>query len=607
MTMQTFLRTVLAAAAAAAVAAPAMAEPVTIRCKAEPGQRRVYTRTLRTDSFVRSGIDSRRTVTEETVDRQELVIETKGSPASQRIVALDTPAGSRLIGYEENGKDRLASIPDTARLQPLPPILSTQWIDARGQDPDAPAKATDANQAMELIRLAMRSLPVQPVEVGQTWNGDCDFGPAKATITCKLAAQRQVGTIACAVIESAATVTLAGTAAERVKVEKMTAQTAWAIDGSGWVSYTASVVIAEKTADAEQRIERTYTENLAKSARVEAAQVERARADLAKVEKALDLAKAGKLDEAGAALNAFVQDNPQGAWTPAVRNLQDSIVRERLVTQPLTPERFRLMLRDLQATRDQVGGAGRNDQVDQVERAIRQIVNVNQKALLTDAADPDPIVRDLAAFGLAFLGTEQAATRLTSMVKDASGQVRGTALIGLVILARPIEAKSLADALRDTDFRAAGAAALLVNRTVKRGDPQAPALVPLVVEVLKSPAPWSRLNALSALANMAPVGDAATVRALVSTCKAEKEPRLLPAYLQAMQMITQVDSKDVKAYEDWLKDRPEAPPPTPAPGTLKPLLPVGPSLPSLPPAPAPAPTPAPAPPAKSTSTVTPKG
>jgi HEAT repeat protein len=281
--------------------------------------------------------------------------------------------------------------------------------------------------------------------------------------------------------------------------------------------------------------------------------------------------------------------------------------KERFMTQTLPPERFRLVLRDLQATHDRLSGGGRTDQTAQVEAALRQLVTVNLKTLLADSAEPDPIIRDMAAFGLAFAGTEQATVRLTTMAKDASAQVRGTALIGLAILGKPVDAKIISTNLADADARVAGAAALVAGVTLKRDDPQAAALTPYIIDVLKSPNAWSRVNAMAALGKIAPAGNVSTVRALIAAGKAEKEPRLQPAYLQIMKMITGVDGKDVGAYEDWLRAQPDT-----AIGT-KPLLPISPPHVELPGAPtptrAPSPTPtvAPTPTAAPTSTVIPKG
>ena len=126
---------------------------------------------------------------------------------------------------------------------------------------------------------------------------------------------------------------------------------------------------------------------------------------------------------------------------------------------------------------------------------------------------------------------------------------------------------------------------MLAARTVKKDDPEAAAVVTCLIENLKSPGPWTRINTAAALASVASPGSAA-VGALITAYNAETDTRLQPAYLEVLRAITGVEAKELGPYEVWLKDHPEAPapkatePPAPAPTPAKAPSPAQPSKPA---------------------------
>lgn len=541
----------LALAALATLPAAALAQSVELRYRVEPGLQRTYDRLVRTEMSVRSGDQSRKTVLEVPVVREELVLETKASPTSLRVISLDQPAGERLVTLEENGQDRLAAIPEAERTRPLPPVLSSQWRDLAGRPVDPIAPAPDPTRAMEVIQAQMRFLPEQPLKPGDTWTRDVDAGVAKARLTGRYVENRTEGTTRCAVLDVTAAVTFTGDFAARLKVEQMTSQTVWALDGTGWVALAGSMILTEKTEKAEQHIARTFTEKLKASAQLDAAKLTKAKADLAGIEKAMEMARAGNLDGAVAGLEAYLKENPQASWATAVQNLAAGLGQQRLLTQAVPAPRLRLMLRDLQTARDQAGSQGNAAQVDQLDQTIRQVATTNQATILGDSKDPDPIVRDLATFGLTFITSDDAAARLMELAKDGSPQVRGTAVLGLAIRGKAVPAALLTDLLKDSDARIRGAAALLASRSVKPEDPQVAAVLPLLYAALGVDNLWSRMNAVAAVATLAPKGSAAAARALIGGHKAEKEPRLQPAYLAALRTVTGVEGDTLQPFEEW--------------------------------------------------------
>jgi hypothetical protein len=581
----------IAAAGAAAVvfAGQTALGQVTLRYRYEPGQSRTYTRTAKTETQVRVASDTRRTVTEMAVQHQEIVLEARAEPAGGKVLIFDTPGAERLTAFEENGRDRLADVPEQNRSHPLVPVLAAQWRDPLGQTPDRPTKIEDPMAAIELVFAEMRALPEEAVHPGDSWTRKVDFGIAKATISGKFIDQHTEGGVSCAVLSTTAEVTFTGDFAKRLAIEKMTAQLTVAVDGSGWISNSGTAVILDKLDRGEQHITRTSQEKSTGAERVEPAQFDKAKADLARLEKAMDQVKADDLDGALVALETFIKENPQNPWTAAVQNLYNNVMQRRLLTKPVPPARLHLLLQELQTSRDRAATQGGAQQVAQVDGMIRQVATVNAKTILDESSDPDPIVRDLATFALSFIEGDAAATRLAANVKDASPQVRGTAAIGLALRGQAVEPAVLVNLLKDADARAQGCAALLAARTLKKEDPQAAQVLPLLLENLKSPNAWTRMNTAGAIAMLSPAGSVASAAALAAAYAAEKEQGLQPLYLQALKAITGIDSKEVGPYQEWLKRQGVVP----APGA-PPAAPAAPTAPPAAPAPAPA-TPIPAP------------
>ncbi|MBM4017647.1 MAG: hypothetical protein FJ288_04845 [Planctomycetes bacterium] len=554
------MRPALLAAAAAALAifaSDAFAQALV--AKYEPGQVRIYGRTVKTETQTRVGRDTRRTVMEVALQRTEQVIEVRPDPPGGRILVVDVPSPQRLTAFEENGKDALAKVPEQNRSQPLPAGLQVQWRDARGQAADQPTKAAEPAQAVDFALAEMRLLPPDPLKPGDSWTREVDFGAAKASVTTKYVDQRSEGLTRCAVLSATAAVTFTGDAAKRLTVEQMSAQMTVALDGSGILAATAAATLLERADGGEQRLARTFQEKLLRSERLAAPQADKAKADMARIDRAVDQIKGKDLDGALAAIESMIQENPQPTWAPALQSLQRAVTEQRLLTQPVPLARLQTMLQDLKNNRDRAAAQGNVPQVAQLDQVIRQVSTVNLKTLLDQANDPDPINRDLSAFGLGFVQDEQAAARLLAMTKDASAQVRGTAVIATGLQGKAIEPAALVALMKDPDVRTRGAAAFLALRTLKRGDPAVDALLPHLLETLKADNPWTRLQAISALAMLAPKNSVPPAAGLIAAARVEKEERLAPVYLQALKALTDIDSSTLPPYEEWLKRQPGAP------------------------------------------------
>jgi len=592
MRTEKLVKAAVAGAAILILSQTVLAQAVTLRYKPLAGQRRFYERSVRTEVITSANNHVQRRVTEVPVLGRALAVETKADPPSMRLVVVDTPQGGRVLLYEEDGKDRLSAIPEASRQWMLPPVLFAQWRDLRGQPTEKPPNPTEPGQALDMIQAQMRFLPEQAVKPGDTWTRDIDLGAAKGSITTKYVANRTEGTTPCAILESSANVTFTGGPTERLKVERLTSRMAMALDGSGYVNQGGSFTLVEKADNSEQRVMRDFQEKTTDADQLQSAELDKARKDLAQIEKGLKEAQAGDIDTAIETLGAFVRENPQGAWTASVQALTTSLSNQRLLTKPVAAPRLRSMLRDLQAAHDRAGNQGNTPQLEQINQALRQIVTVNLKTIMEDSKDPDPVVRDLASFALAFAQGDEPAKRLLEMVKDENVEVRGSALISLAIQGRALDQKPLLALLQDSEPRVRGAAALVASRTMQRNDPRVAEVLPLLSENLKLTSPWTRMNTVSAVGALAPLGSVPVARALIDAYKAEKDERLKPHYLSVLKVLTGAEGNDAGPYEEWLK-HPTTPPP-PAPPAPKPETPPAPK-PETPPAPKPETPPAPKP------------
>jgi hypothetical protein len=445
-----------AAVLALAIAAPAAFGQVTLRLKYEPGQAFLYDRNVKTESQIRAGKDTRRMTWELNVQRQELVMESRPEPAAGRVLTLDASSPEKLVGYEDNGKDVLANVPEQQRVRPLPPILSIQWRDLKNRPAEQPEKATDPSQALELLYGEMRMLPDEPVRAGDSWTRDVDFGVLKAKITTRFVDQRSENLVRCAVLAATAEVTFTPEFAKTLSVEKMTAQSVVALDGSAVIGFSGTAIIVEKGDNSQERVVRTYQEKLTRSERLESAILDKARADMERINKALGQSKADNLDGALATLEQFLKDNPQPGWAAAVQNVYGMLTQRRLLTKPVPAARLQVMLQELKNNRDRAATQSGPAQVAQLDQVIRQVTTVNLKGLQELMKDPDVVNRDLAAFGLGFVQDDQAGEALQTLAKDASPQVRGSAALSLGVRAKPVDTAIILALLKDVDPRVRG-------------------------------------------------------------------------------------------------------------------------------------------------------
>lgn len=550
----------------------AAGQPYTLRRRLEVGAAAEYERSLQTETLVTSGDRKERSTAEMKIPRREIFIEVRQDPPSALSVALEAPGQERLTALELNGKNTLNDVPEEQRVRPRPPVLLMAWQGPRGEPIEKREAAANPLAAIEMTFAEMRYLPEQPVKPGDSWSRDLDLGEAKTKITTKFTQTRTVKGKACAVLASTATLVLPEAWAKAMDVRDITFQTLVPLDGGPEVEFSGAATIVQKNDATEMRRVQRFTTTLLKEERLEGDALKHVATVAAQVRKALELARDDKLDEAAAVLEAYLKENPGDEWAAAVQLIGMEIARQKAMTKPMPPERLRLALRNLQNARD--NAAGRNDQQQrlQLEQTIGQLATVNLDTLLAESRNPDPIVRDLAAFGLTFARSDAAVKRLLELVADPSGQIRGTSLLGLAVRGVPVEAKVLLAGLKDNDVRVRGAAALLAIQTVKREDAVARDAVPLLRDSMQIEHPWVRANTLLALGALAPPNSAATVRTVLDALKKETQENLKPTYLAVLKQITGIEAKETGPYEEWLKKQPadEKPPPAKPPTDEKP-------------------------------------
>jgi hypothetical protein len=566
--MKTLIRAsvVLGCAAALLPASIARGQPYTLRYAAQTGDQAVYEQSLRTETVLRQGENSRRTVTEQTGTREELTVDAKADPASAQVIVFEPPQEEHLIALEENGKDRLPDVPENTRRQTGQPRIS---IDERNPcgEPVKPIKPADNPMiGLSLFFGATRYLPRQAVSPGDEWSYDVDFGAVRGTVHMKFAEVKTVADVACAVLDVTATAALTGEIAERVTVEQIAARMSVALDGSGLQHISATNVLGEKTDAVEQRVTRTFEAKHVKTSRLEGEALAKAKADAERLQRALNQIQDDDLVAAVETLQAFIQEKPDDPWTPAVKTLHANVLQRRLLTKPLPQDDLRVVLRDLRRAHDQANAQGNPTALAAVRSAAGQVAAVNLQALLKDSADADPVVRELALFGLTFSEDASARQRLMEMTKDASRTVRAAAAIGLTIQQKPVDPDLLLSLLADPEEQTRGAAAVLAHQTLKREDAGAAKALSILIENLAMKNLWARAQTVGAIGLLAPAGSVQTVAAVLKAFKAETSEDIKPIYLNTLKQITGVEGEDIGVYEAWQAKQaaPSKPEPKPA-------------------------------------------
>ncbi|HUX15003.1 MAG TPA: hypothetical protein VMW52_00935, partial [Phycisphaerae bacterium] len=154
---------VLACAAALLPATIARGQPYTLRYITQPGDQYVFEQTLRTETVLRQGENSRRTVTEQSGAREELTVEAKTEPPSMRVIIFEPPQQERLLAIEENGKDRLPDVPEDKRRQTTQPQINLDERSLRGEPAEPIKPVENPTVALSLFFGATRYLPEQAV------------------------------------------------------------------------------------------------------------------------------------------------------------------------------------------------------------------------------------------------------------------------------------------------------------------------------------------------------------------------------------------------------------------------------------------------------------
>ncbi|MCX5648840.1 MAG: HEAT repeat domain-containing protein [Planctomycetota bacterium] len=542
---------VLACAAALVPATIARGQPYTLRHLAQPGDQYVFEQTLRTETVQHRGENSRRTVTEQTGTREELTVEAKMEPPSVRVVIFEPPQEERLVSLEENGKDRLPDVPENARRQTSPPQINLDERGLRGEPAEPIKPVENPTVALSLFFGATRYLPEQAVSPGDEWSHDADFGAVRGTVKTKFVEVKTVGGLACAVLDVTATAALAGEIAGRITVEKIESRMSVALDGSGLQHITATNILGEKGDAAEQRVTRTFEAKRVKTARLEGDDLAKARADAERLRRAFEQAQSDDLAAAVETLQAYIQEMPDGRWTPAVKTLHANVLQRRLLTKPLPQNDLRVVLRDLRRAHDQANAQGNPADLAAVRNAAGQVAAANLQAILKDSSDEDPVIRELALFGMTFSADASARQRLVEMTKDTSRSVRAAAAIGLAVQQKPVDSDLLLRLLKDPEEQARGAAAILAYRTLKREDAGAAKVLPILIENLAMKNLWARAQTVGAIGLLAPAGSTQAVGAVLGAFKAETAGDLKPIYLNALEQITGVKGEDVSVYEAW--------------------------------------------------------
>jgi hypothetical protein len=534
----------------------ALGQPYTLRRNPEPGQVAYYDRVIRTEGDLRTEKRTEKSSVEIRIPRQEIFAGARQSPASVLMVIYETASQERLLALQQDGKDMFGTVPEEKRVRLRPPVIVLTWLGPRGEPVEQVPPINNPMGAIDRAFWEAACLPEQAVKAGDAWTRDLTLGDTKAKLSAKFTEVRAVKGKSYAVLDMAATFTFPAEWTKRFEVPELTFRNVVPLDGSAPLEFTASMTVVEKFEGGEMKRVQQFSSKLVKEERLDAAQLQKVAADTDRIQRATDLARAGKIEEGMAALDAFLKENPKGRWNEAVQLLLNDFARQRRMTQALPLAELRLVLRQYKNWRDSAESQGNAQELAQLDPVITQLANLNLQTLLEESKNSDPLGRDLAAFGLSFAKDDSALARLGELPRDANPRVRGTATMGLAIRGKPVDKETLMALLNDNDTRVRGGAALLALRTVKPGDAQLADLVPLLVANLKHEHPWPRFNAALALKGLAPKGSVPVAIAVIEACRMETQATLKPAFLEALKDITGVDAKEIGPYEDWVRKQP---------------------------------------------------
>lgn len=542
----------VAVLAAAMAGSAAHAQPHELVREYPPGVESVFYHRNRTEAVVTAGEQRHRIVSVETLLRRDLVL-THGPEDAEAGVAVFTRGTQQLVEREDNGQDLLEGVPEEQLKRPLMPALMLQRRDPRGRPDDPPTELAKPEAALEALHVYLGVLPEDPVKPGDTWKRSHDLGVALLTIRTTFVETQEVEKIPCAVLESEAELEFRGEKPVPLSIEKASLRSIEAIDGSGLRQANLETVVVEKREQFTQRVTRSMEIKRVETNRLADEALQKAREEFSTVVRVWELARETKLEEALQVLADLLRDRPESRWKPGLQALYSSLNQQRLATQPVTPMELRRMLKELRRRHDVAGAGGNARQIAAIREHVGRIVQNNFETLLEEASDPDPIVRDLAAFGLAFSERPPASKRLLELADDPSGRVRGTALVSLALRGKQIEPNLLAERLADDDDRVRGAAAMLASNTLADEPETAQVILPLLLENLSNESRWTRRNAILAVARLAPKGSKEAAKALVETYQEEKTEPLKALCLKALSIVTGVEAGTVEPYEEWLK------------------------------------------------------
>ncbi len=517
-----------------------------------PGEETVYYHHNQTEIVVTAAERRRHVVLVQKILRRELVLE-KLPEAKGTRVAVFTSGAEELVKQEENGKDLLAAVPEERRQRPILPVLLIQERHPKGIPQAPPTDVTDPMAALSALHVHLGVLPEESVKPGDTWSKTHDLGAAAVTVTTTFVETTTVDEVACAVLESKVDMTFKTGTPVSVSVPKATLRAVEAIDGSGLREARLEIVLEEKGESVTRRTTRLLETKLVGTSRLSDESFEDARKQLAAIQQVWELAEQEKLQEALGVLRTLLRDRPKSPWTPAIQALYSSLNQRRLMTQPTSPMELRQLLKQLQVQQDRTAVLGTPQELAGLRARIRQVVEANFETLLRESRDPDPIVRDLAAFGLSFADRPEAWNRLVELAKDGSGRVRGTALVGLSFHGKPIDPNLLVERLKDSDPRTRGGAAMVAASALGDDPDTARRILPLLLDNLTNENMWARKNTAVAVGRLAPVGSRDAARALVEACKTEKVDGLKAVYLEVLEKITGIEGDSVEPFEEWLK------------------------------------------------------
>lgn len=367
---------------------------------------------------------------------------------------------------------------------------------------DGPAFVPDAPLADLPLVTAMLDVahwPRQPAPIGERWSRPFETPEFVGTQHFELKEALRVGEESAVAMHVRIEGRFRGDAAAVYTFERGEAQLVWAKAERIILRLTGTATYLLVRDDRREPRGVQVDVVLQNRARLTEEEQDEARESLSAFARALGEFKSGRHEKAVAAAALFRERWPRGVWLPAIDYLEQEALRRGRVVKPLASDDLK---RGLAALVDRWKAADAFDDVELAERnarAMRELLELNQRQIRAMMRDEDERLRALAVFAWSFGESPDHLSDVARATKDASPQVRAWAANGLAARGHPdTDPELLLRLVNDADATVRARACVAVRRCNPPGEPLAGRLRERLLELILDPDKPTRLASIHA-------------------------------------------------------------------------------------------------------------